>query len=93
MTKVGVARLKAGLSGYLKKVRQGAEVEVYDRNTPVARLVPVERTIRAGRLVVTHPAPGAPRIQDVLMPPPLPGGDRLVSMLIEERQRDRDGLR
>lgn len=41
MEKVTVSRLKNELSGYLRKVRAGASVLVYDRDTPVARLVPL----------------------------------------------------
>ena len=89
MIRVGVARLKAELSGYLRKVRRGAEVVVYDRETPIARLVPFERSEHKGGLIVRPPTI-ALRIQDVPLPPPLPGGERIVQMLINERQeRDR----
>jgi prevent-host-death family protein len=40
MRQVKIAELKAGLSGYLAAVRNGEEVVVCDRATPVARLVP-----------------------------------------------------
>lgn len=35
-----VSELKAKLSAYLAEVRGGARVVVYDRNTPIAQLVP-----------------------------------------------------
>ncbi len=35
-----VSDLKAKLSAYLSEVRRGGTVIVYDRNTPIARLVP-----------------------------------------------------
>ncbi len=35
-----VSELKAKLSAYLSEVRGGGTVIVYDRNTPIARLVP-----------------------------------------------------
>lgn len=41
METVTVSRLKNELSAYLRKVRGGASVLVYDRDTPVARLVPL----------------------------------------------------
>ena len=41
MNKVKVAELKNNLSRYLAYVRTGREVLVLDRDTPVARLVPV----------------------------------------------------
>jgi prevent-host-death family protein len=38
--KIGV--LKNQLSAYLRHVRNGEEVVIYDRNVPIARMVPVE---------------------------------------------------
>jgi len=40
MKRVGIAELKAGLSGYLAEVRRGERLVVCDRTTPVAWLVP-----------------------------------------------------
>lgn len=37
-----VAELKAKLSAYLAEVRRGGSVIVYDRNTPIARLIPFQ---------------------------------------------------
>ncbi len=37
-----VSELKAKLSGYLAQVRRGATITVCDRQTPIARLVPLE---------------------------------------------------
>ena len=37
-----VSDLKAKLSAYLSEVRRGGTVVVYDRNTPIARLVPFQ---------------------------------------------------
>ena len=91
MTRVGVAKLKAELSEYLRKVRRGREVVVYDRETPIARLVPYERTEHKGGLIIRPAAPGV-RFQDVPLPPPLPMGERIVQMLIDERQKERDRL-
>jgi prevent-host-death family protein len=41
MTTVKVSELKARLSAHLRRVREGEEVLVCDRNQPVARIVPV----------------------------------------------------
>ena len=38
-----VSELKAKLSAYLSAVRKGEVVVVYDRETPIARLVPYTR--------------------------------------------------
>jgi prevent-host-death family protein len=44
MKRAGVAELKARLSHYLARVRGGDTVVVYDRDTPIARLVPYSGT-------------------------------------------------
>ncbi len=41
MTRAKIADLKNNLSRYLAYVREGGEVLVLDRETPVARLVPI----------------------------------------------------
>ena len=38
-----VSELKAKLSAYLAEVRAGGRVVVYDRNTPIAELVPFQQ--------------------------------------------------
>lgn len=91
MIKIGVAKLKAELSARLREVRQGHEIVVFDRDTPVARIVPYEEPQSAGALVI-RPARSGVRAQDVPMPPPLPMGERIVQMLIDERQQERDRL-
>jgi len=40
MKSAKVSELKARLSAYLAAVREGEEVVVFDRKTPIARLVP-----------------------------------------------------
>src|SRR5438045_2737011 len=40
--RVGIAAFKARLSAYLRGVRRGEAITLYDRNMPVARVVPVE---------------------------------------------------
>jgi prevent-host-death family protein len=40
MKRAQIAELKAHLSQYLAQVRRGDTVVVFDRNTPIARLVP-----------------------------------------------------
>ena len=48
-----VSELKAKLSGYLAQVRRGATITVCDRQTPIAKLVPLESD--AGGLEVREP--------------------------------------
>ena len=40
MKRAKVSELKAGLSGYLARVRGGESLVVCDRNTPIAHIVP-----------------------------------------------------
>jgi prevent-host-death family protein len=53
MKRVKIAELKDQLSMYLRAVERGAEVEVTDRDRPIARIVPVSRT---GSSLVLRPA-------------------------------------
>lgn len=48
MTMVKVADLKNNLSRHLARVRRGGEIAVYDRDTPVARIVPFDSRATAG---------------------------------------------
>jgi prevent-host-death family protein len=43
---VGIAELKGKLSEYLRAVRNGVEVVIKDRETPIARLVPYKKSRR-----------------------------------------------
>lgn len=51
MERVGVAELKDNLSRYLRAAEGGAEVEVTDRDRPIARIVPIQTTADA-RVVI-----------------------------------------
>jgi len=52
-SKVGIAELKAHLSDYVRAAQKGREIVIQDRNTPVAKLAPLEP---AGRLLRVIPA-------------------------------------
>ncbi len=52
MKRVKIAELKDHLSQYLREVERGGEVEVTDRDRPIARIVPVDARRSAGRVVV-----------------------------------------
>lgn len=81
--KAGIAELKARLSHYLRLVRRGGSVTVYDRDQPIARLVPVEQS---NALVIRRPAPGAGRPGDLRFPPPSrPITTDIVALLLEDR--------
>ena len=86
MKKVRVAVLKARLSHYLRLVRKGETVTVYDRDKPVAEIVPIRA--KPSRLRVTEPEPGAPPWYEVDVGPKLPSG--LARELMEEFLRERE---
>src|SRR5277367_1927214 len=44
MKKAKIAELRNGLSRYLDHVRAGGSVIVYDRDTPIAEIVPLRRS-------------------------------------------------
>ena len=86
MGAVKIAELKARLSEYLRAVRRGETVTVLDRETPIARIVPV----RAGAtLDVRAPAPGARKPNEVRLLEPARLDIDIVDLLLEERQGTR----
>lgn len=82
MTKVGIADLKANLSRHLKTVRRGETITVFDRETPIARIVPIETTTNG---LVIHPPKKPGRLSDVKLPPPAGMKTDIVDLLLEER--------
>ena len=82
--RVGIAEFKARLSSYLRGVRRGEPITLYDRDTPVARVVPVES--RVGPLTVRE---AVTRPHDVDLPPPLGRAIDSLAALLEERQGER----
>lgn len=84
MRAVKIADLKSHLSSYLREVRAGKAVIVLDRNTPVARLVPIDAP---GDVAITPPARDAPPIGKVKLPPPAGVVRDVVNLLLEDRRR------
>ena len=86
---VSVSDLQANLSRYLREVRRGGEIQVTDRGTPVARLVPPaapedERLDRLIKLGVLRAGQGDAAA--VLDEPPLDIPTSLSEALAEERE-------
>ena len=84
--RVGVAELKARLSEYLRRVRRGETITVLDRDTAIARILPLAD---ADPLSVRAPSEGVSGIQDVSLPPPLEFDVDVLELLREERQAER----
>ena len=89
MTTVSISDLKANLSRHLREVRRGGEVQVLERGTPVARLVPPaevddhgirDRLIAAGLM-----RPGSGSAAAILDQPPLELPTSLSEALAEDR--------
>jgi antitoxin (DNA-binding transcriptional repressor) of toxin-antitoxin stability system len=81
MTKVGIADLKALLSGHLKSVRTGRTITVLDRGTPVAQISPVTSEPIAVRRATR-------RVRDLRLPPrPAHPTDSLAVLLNDPGRR------
>lgn len=61
MEKATVSKLKNSLSAYLRKVRAGNPVVIYDRDVPIARLERIESTGRGAERLKLLSAEGAAR--------------------------------
>lgn len=86
MKRVGIAELKAHLSGYLRTVKKGETLLVMERDTPVARLVPAADP--RGGLVTRPPTrdlASVKRMLQRLRPLELPVDS--LSILLEDRTR------
>ena len=85
MKRVRVAEFKARLSEYLRAVRRGRELTIYDRETPIARVVPLRST---GALAVREPAVAYATLGDIELPPPLRVDVDVVDLLLEDRRAE-----
>jgi antitoxin (DNA-binding transcriptional repressor) of toxin-antitoxin stability system len=93
--KATISQLKNRLSAYLKKVRAGATVLIFDRDQPIARLERIETSGRVDDRIrrlekaglVRRPA-RALRIES-LKPIPEPPSRSVVEALLEDRREGR----
>ena len=83
MKQVRIAELKARLSEYLRAVRRGETVAVFDRETPVAQIIPVHGH---STLHIRKPAPGTAPPNRVPIPKSAKLNVDVVRLLLEERQ-------
>jgi prevent-host-death family protein len=88
MISAKTSELKARLAHYLRLAREGREVTVKDRETPVARLVPYRPSGPAVKHLIWKPRdPAAPPLGAVeVRGVRVPGIDTL-SMLLDDRGR------
>ncbi len=87
MNTVKIADLKSRLSEHLRKVRAGRSLTILDRDHPIARIVPIEKT--GAFLTVRPPLASATKLRLVPLPPPLRLRKDSLVFLTEERQDKR----
>ena len=80
MADVRIADLKARLSEHLRAVRNGSTVTVFDRDTPVARIVPY--TAQAVEI-----RKAKRRLRDLKLPAKPAKRTNSVALLVEDRGR------
>jgi prevent-host-death family protein len=86
MKRVGIADLKAHLSGHLREVKRGEVLLVMERGTPVARIIPTaDRSSGLAFRPAARPLAESRRIVGKLGPLE-PSVDSL-SLLLEDRKR------
>jgi prevent-host-death family protein len=79
MSKVRIAELKARLSEHLRKVRRGHTLTVFDRDTPIARIVPYDdREPLEVRRATRKPS-------DLRLPPPPSSPTDSLALLLQDR--------
>lgn len=81
---VGIRNLRADLSRYVERVKQGEEIVVTEHGKPVARLVPMNGERKIDRLIregVVIPA----RSRTVWLPKPIKAKGALSDIVIEQR--------
>ena len=81
MKAVGIAELKARLSEYLRAVRKGRTLTVMDRDTPVARIVPVQAADPIEIRRATR------RFRDLPLPAPPAAQTDSLAVLLSDRHR------
>lgn len=96
MKQAKISELRDRLSYYLRRVRQGETIEVVDRETPIARLVPVApsalkagawvRRLQRSGLVKVGPMNG---VQEILQKKPARKKTGVLDSLLQERREGR----
>jgi len=93
-----VSHLKNNLSAYLRKVRAGHSIVIYDRDVPIARLERIESTGSSSDQLASLHAKGVTRLPTggessaaILagMRRPLPHAGRLREAVQQDRSEDR----
>ena len=86
MKVVNIAQLKSHLSEHLREVRAGRILTVLDRNTPIARITPIESN---NDVVITPPSERVASLAMVKLPPPARIRVDAIEYLLEDRRKRR----
>ena len=82
---IRIAEFKARMGRYLREVRKGHSLVILDRDHPIARILPY---VGEKQRLTVRPAQG--KWGDIVLPPPLPpGSPDSLTVLLEDRNRDR----
>ena len=84
MRRVKIAALKNQLSKHLRAVERGAEIEVTDRDRPIARIVPVRKA--EPRIRILPAKRPFSEVRDERLPPAR-WGKAAMALLLEERRK------
>jgi antitoxin (DNA-binding transcriptional repressor) of toxin-antitoxin stability system len=87
MKQVRIADLKARLCEHLRGVRRGQSLNILERETPIARILPYSND--EAKILIRHPLRHSSELRKMPLPPPLKVDVDIVSLLIEERQGER----
>lgn len=88
MQTASVSELKANLSAYLRQVRRGGEIQVLDRGTPIARIVPAPAGLDSDRqrlIALGILRPGSRDPATILEMAPLKLPVNILEALLEDR--------
>jgi len=83
---VGIRELRADLSRWIARVREGEEIVVTDRGRAVARVLPVDGERPIDRLVRQGVVVPAPSPWSGPLPEPVEGAGPLSDIVLEERR-------
>ena len=86
MKSVNIARLKAELARYLRAVKDGEEVIVLDRQTPIARIVPYRAETRV-EIETRKPLEDPGSLAKLRVPAVKGRRTDVVALLLEDRRR------
>jgi antitoxin (DNA-binding transcriptional repressor) of toxin-antitoxin stability system len=83
MRSVKIAEFKSQLSRHLRDVQRGESLIVLDRETPIARVIPIDA---GDDMTITLPASDAPPVGKVKLPVPPRIAVDVVELLLADRR-------